>query len=569
MEQTVQIHPSVFNHEVAFCESGLGKIHVELKDGFGERVVTLRQADEFRYADGWGVRIIDSLRKVIGGEAPITCCNRKTLEFYHQILSLSEAGKLTKRSYIDVLSIFTPAMIDLEAFQGDWLAVNLVRSLVFASGINYARETIFEEIRVQASSDAEFRKRIGQFLDVQIFEARLIFEEGHPLLMQSDLSTIEELSYAIPWIYSWQFYDNARLGSEENCQNGTERNFWRQLDERMVKTLKQWRTAFFETEQAVGIRHGTFPIERVVGIPGVGKTETTRSLINAEGDGSVVMYLEGGNYIRPNWPQRSSHLFQLELLELEMEKKGADMERLRYLHREHEKAYYLYRDIANQELHLDWIESFLLRASDGTPCRFFIESMPFLPLVAELGCFDVHPRIADLPVMSEWGTSPWINPYEFYPLGDEELALKEPLSIGTSIRYALVSSLKVHAVFRYMYGPTVLIDAPLDVCKERIEKSTQGREQRVRLKDLDYWLSWRFIYLTLADTFPSIGVVHSAVIDESRERGYRMLSASQVAVLSASVLTLLKLRMISSDAEIPDVEILHQLIRLKERVMRL
>lgn len=568
MSETVGLNPGVFNSEVTFCSRG-GGIEVSFKDCWGDRVVSQHQASEFVFSDGWGIKIIDSLSDLIEGKRIITICNEKALEFYRNLVSLRRQCTLNISSFIEALNIFAPALIALEVFKGTELELELIRSLVIASSLNHAREVLIEEVRVGARGDEEFKERLLELLDVFVFEADVIILKNSSIAFNTDQSTLNGLSYIASWVYSWQFYDNPSLDLRSGCVCDDELTLLTQLEGASTRVLKELRASFCILEQALGIRHALFPIERVVGLPGAGKTEAIGRMMRAdERLGVYTRFFEGGRYIRPIWSKRQSHLTQKELLQLEMERSGNSV-LLEYLLKEHDIAYYLYRAVAIKELHLDWIETYLFIKEREAEIAFYIESMPFLPMVAELGLLDVQPRISGATFLGELSTRPEIDPYSYYLLADEELALYDHNSIGTLIRYALINSELVRGIFPYMYGSTVYIDAPIEIYKERLEQLEESNERNIRLKDLEYWSSWRLIYLVLADVFPNIGVVHAAVVDQTEERGYRILSQTQVATLCSLVLTFLRLRMISSDCEVSAPEIYANLIRLRDKIGQL
>ncbi len=557
---------------VEYFSDGVG-LRVEVDRDFVGNTVRLENLLNYNPFSLGAIRFIDQLNNIERGRRMIEVVNGCALDFYRHLLD-SGNGSVNIQEYRNLLNDFHEALIALEGIHGNDEVVSFVRTLLIANSLNYAREALLEEIRISALNDDDFQQRLVNLVNIFIFESELFLEDGSDVQLVNGLSTVAAISLGLAWELSWQFYDSPRLGSDSSMELNTQEMFYLEgLNKERLSILKLFKDGFIEVENCFGIPFELMPINRVCGIPGVGKTSTIETMTQIDRLlGFVTKVQEAGGYIKALWSDRQTSLLKLRLAE---EAGSADLV-AGLLAEEYSLLYYLYREIAVSKAYIDFLESIVARGLDTG--IFYAENIPFVPYVHKLASlpYGLNQRIEGSNIETDLWRLPRIDPFQYHLLIEGEFGnvKREPLSVGTLVEYTILDpggkvKASIRDRWRYMIGPTVIIDSPCDLSTRRLEVIDSDKERQVRMKDKKSWSAWRLTYLVLAEIYPHIGVVHSTVEDETQETGYRVLNQRQVAYLCSSVLTFLRLRLISSNPEIDKHEIRSYLVLLKQRLEKI
>ena len=369
------------------------------------------------------------------------------------------------------------------------------------------------------------------------------------------------------------FFQSPSICTQDNCLNVAEIRSFDRVEESRAFALKRFQTMMHIFEREVGVLVPLFKLERVIGIPGGGKSSCIKLIRSAlEGRKGVEVY-EGGKIIKAMWPQRAGTLVKIHDIRLRLDgQEGADQLLRDRLLLFEEREYELYWDLrryAAKVIHANICDALWAGYKGVT----LIESEPYLAEIVSLGCsvvnhllrqtdgFYCDPMRHALGLDYEIACSPRVDLQEYHPFAFMDGINLWCESLALKIRECLLENDWLSRVLPFAYGPTLVIDLPTSVCRSIISKMC-GLERMVREKDYEYWGAWRLIYLILADTFPNIGILHAAFPADNK-LGYGLLSEYQVASLGSVILAFHRVKsMIDRFGEVSWVSDIHDEVKL-------
>jgi hypothetical protein len=435
--------------------------------------------------------------------------------------------------------------------------------------MNQAREQVLEDIRVHEFGDEDVCSRVDTFLHLLDVESQ-VDSISIPLGEQSCIQTIDmcRVFYAL-----FLFFQSPSICTQDNCLNVAEIRSFDRVEESRAFALKRFQAMMHIFEREVGVLVSLFKLERVIGIPGGGKSSCIKLIRSAlEGRKGVEVY-EGGKIIKAMWPQRAGTLVKIHDIRLRLDgQEGADQLLRDRLLLFEEREYELYWDLrryAAKVIHANICDALWAGYKGVT----LIESEPYLAEIVSLGCsvvnhllrqtdgFYCDPMRHALGLDYEIACSPRVDLQEYHPFAFMDGINLWCESLALKIRECLLENDWLSRVLPFAYGPTLVIDLPTSVCRSIISKM-RGLERMVREKDYEYWGAWRLIYLILADTFPNIGILHAAFPADNK-LGYGLLSEYQVASLGSVILAFHRVKsMIDRFGEVSWVSDIHDEVKL-------
>jgi len=483
--------------------------------------------------DEYGVDRVLFLRKHEHIRQILDAISSDFFGFYSGLMGSEVIDKFSYENGFDVL--VSRAFDSLSMIHGEDAAVFAFKEYMVAYCINAAREQIIENIRCTSHNAYDFYSSLTRFLDILVFEADR-FVTPIPYFPSDVIH--DELFLA-----SWLFYDSRKICTFENFSNG---NLFGDIGPVLWKrssVLSTMRVKHSQFAEVCGIKYPDFPIRRLIGLAGAGKTRTRDLIARILED---PYCLEGTEKIKYTLDERYGLVRRKMGLreKLRLAYKGSpEEELLKKEYRLVQEAYWSDRMAAVDKLRLDIVDS--LR--EGRPV--IMDSMPTLPAIARFAENVVSDFLTELGdrssagvpkvVLEELNSSPVIYPERYYRFIWSAFSHNPYIqSVACSVAELLLVDYMKEIAF---YDPcscgfTVYIDVPPDICEGRVRQSSAGdkRALEMRLQDAEYWLSWRLAFAILADIHPLVGKV-SAVLPDGRE-----LDKLQVAMLADTTLGFLR-----------------------------